>query len=323
MELISVVVPVYNVEKYLTRCLDSLIRQTYLSLEIILVDDGSIDASGDICDLYKRNDTRISVIHKENGGLSDARNAGISIAHGKYITFVDSDDFVSDDYVESLFLLIRQHNAEISVCALCNFNENGKIKARESSNAQTIDFSGNEAVIDLCYQKHISNSACAKMYRLDLFDGIQYPKGCLYEDLGTTYKLLLKATRVVYSPMQKYYYFQRIDSIMHYEFSLRNMDRIQMSETLYKDVHQISRTFYLASVSRLFISCIQVLREFPYNDIRFCQEKDKIWTYIKRYRKTVVLDNNAKLINRLIALSSYLGIRVLIKLGKLYTYLQN
>ena len=131
MKKISVIVPIYNVEQYLYQCIDSIIAQTYTNLEIILVDDGSTDSSGEICDKYASVDCRIVVIHKKNGGLSEARNAGINVATGDYIGFVDSDDYIFPDTYRGMIEACENNNCEIAVCARDNFNENGFHKVDE------------------------------------------------------------------------------------------------------------------------------------------------------------------------------------------------
>lgn len=317
-ELISVIVPVYNVEKYLSRCVDSIIGQTYSNLEIILVNDGSTDLSGAICDEYKKKDKRIVVIHQKNGGLSQARNSGMEIMSGKYVAFVDSDDYISEDYIEYLFRLRFKYQADISVCLHRNFYEDGKLEKKRNKRNNIVVFSGHDAVADMCYQKHIPNSAWGKLYKSELFQNVGYPVGKLYEDLGTTYKLLLMSNKVVFSSKEKYYYFQRQDSIMHSKFSIKNMDRIDMSEELYKDIQAVSEKLKIAAISRMFISNIQVLRELPFNDKQFCEDEKRIRKNIKKYRKIVMCDGNAKKINRLIALSTYLDLRIVQRLGELY-----
>lgn len=320
-ELISVIIPVYNVENYLSRCVDSIINQTYSNLEIILVDDGSTDSSGVMCDEYKKKDKRITVIHQENGGLSQARNSGMKVMNGKYVTFVDSDDYISKDYIEYLFKLIVRYKADISICLHRNFYEDGTLEKKKKNKRKSIVlFSGQDAVIDLCYQKHIPNSAWGKLYKSKLFRNVVYPVGKLYEDLGTTYKLFLKSNRVVFSPKEKYYYFQRRDSIMHFKFSIKNMDRVKLSEKLYKDVKDISDELKMAAVSRMFISNMQVLREFPFGDVQYQEEEEYIKKNIKFYRKKVLFDKRAKRINRLIALSTYFDLEGVQRLGKLYKF---
>lgn len=321
MKLVSIVIPVYNVEQYLKRCLDSIINQTYQTLEIILINDGSTDNSGSICDAYQKKDSRIVVIHKENGGLSDARNRGIDIATGEYITFVDSDDFVSLDYVEVLVQLLEKCNADTAVCMFQKFEKENEINPKDTSKKELI-FTGYDAVKDLCYQKHIPNSAWAKLYKTSLFAGIRYPVGRLYEDLGTTYRLLLRSKKVIYNTSVKYYYFQRRDSIMHYSFSTKNMDRVLMSEQLFGDIKDISTELKKAAMCRMFLSNVQVLRELPLDNDDFSKEREMIVTNIKQQRNTVLFDHNAKLMIRIIALSTYLPIQKVQKLGKIYKKFQ-
>ena len=148
-DLISIVVPIYNVEKYLEKCINSIIIQTYKNIEIILVNDGSTDSSGKICDIYLKKDKRIKVIHKKNGGLSDARNVGIENAKGKYIAFIDSDDFIDSDFIEILYNLIIEYNADVSCCK-CNviYKKNKKQQVEEKINI----FTNYEAINEMLYQ---------------------------------------------------------------------------------------------------------------------------------------------------------------------------
>lgn len=314
--LISVVVPVYKVEKYLKRCVESIVKQTYDNLEIILVDDGSPDGCPEICDQYAEKDARIHVYHKSNGGLSDARNVGIEKATGKYITFVDSDDYVSCDYVEYLYNLLRKSDADISI--VCNKKIWSYDEKLDDVEHQETIFSNTEAMEALFYQKFIENSAWAKLYKKELFDVIRYPKGRLYEDLGTTYKLFFNASKIIWSNEQKYYYFQRESSIMSKAFTEKNMDRIAMSEEILDFVRDNCCEIEKAAVSRFFISNIQVLRELPLENQKYQNCCKEICENIKKYRKEVVLDSKAKTITRLIALSSFMPFWLMQKLGAVY-----
>jgi len=221
-DLISVVVPVYNVEKYLRRCVDSILCQTYSNLEIILVDDGSPDNSGKICDDYKKKDKRIKVIHKENGGLSDARNVGIDACHGKYITFVDSDDWIERDYVEVLYDALKRNKVRISVGDVAIFYNDVKTHC---------DFDGKEEIVSpeqffekmLWGIRDLDNGAWAKLYETGLFDGVSYPKGRVYEDTATTYKLIDKCDNIVICSKPIYCYMKRRDSITQSQFDKKNM----------------------------------------------------------------------------------------------------
>ena len=190
---ISVVVPIYNVEKYLEKCIKSILNQTYNNLEIILVNDGSTDNCLNICKKFEKIDKRIFVINKENGGLSEARNYGIDKATGKYITFVDSDDYIDEDYLEFLYKNLIINNCDISICnPRIVYEDGGKSRTLyKYCFPQNIVLEGEKALEMMLYQKKFDNSAWGKLYKINLFDEIRYPVGKLYEDIATTYKTFL------------------------------------------------------------------------------------------------------------------------------------
>lgn len=191
--LISVVVPVYQVEQWLQRCVDSLLKQTYQNKEIILVDDGSLDRGGEICDEYAARERSIRVIHQLNQGLSAARNAGTLISNGQYITFVDSDDWVEPDYLEKLWSVIYNTGADVAVCGYSKEPE-GTVFGR--IDGKTECFSPERAIELLCYQKCVETSAWAKLYRTEDAREFLYPEGRVFEDIATTYKFFANANRV-------------------------------------------------------------------------------------------------------------------------------
>lgn len=201
--LISVIVPVYKVELYLAECVDSILAQTYQNLEIILVDDGSPDGCPDICEKYMEQDSRVQVIHKENGGLSDARNVGIEAAKGEYIGFVDSDDWIAPDMYERMASTAQEYAADVVVC---EYYDCWKSKYSGWHKQETIVFSGQEGVEALLGLK-FGNYAWNKLYRRELWTpDVRYPKDQLFEDVRTTYKILQKCQTVVAIPELKYYY---------------------------------------------------------------------------------------------------------------------
>ena len=215
-ELISIVVPIYNVEKYLRKCIDSIINQTYKNLEIILVDDESPDNCGEICEEYAKKDNRIVVIHKKNGGLSDARNAGIEVATGKYIGFVDSDDYIKEDMYENLYNDIKKYDVDISICKYIEVFENSTIY-EDASNSNKIEIYDNvEMLKRLLYNNNVTDHACNKLYKIDLFkiNNIRYPNGYMYEDIGTTYLLFENSKKISLSEKNEYYYVRRGSSIL-------------------------------------------------------------------------------------------------------------
>ena len=208
-DLISVIVPVYGVEQYLDQCVDSILRQTHSNLEVILVDDGSPDACGEMCEGYARRDTRVKVIHKENGGLSDARNAGLDMAQGDYIGFVDSDDWVAPDMFEYLLQGARGMGEGVACCEVISA-QTWKLKYKVLHQDSVYD--SLTALEDLFFDRR-ENYAWNKLYRADLWNGIRFPKGLNFEDLATVYKTFEGAGQVAYLREAKYYYRLRSDSI--------------------------------------------------------------------------------------------------------------
>ena len=211
--LISIIIPVYKVEKYLEKCIQSVINQTYENLQIILVDDGSPDNCGKICDEYAKKDHRIEVIHKSNGGLSDARNKGLEIAKGEYIGFVDSDDYIEADMYEVLYNLLKQYNADVSIC---NFYTVSQWKiSRKNADNEINEYNRSEILKEILLDKNIQSYAWNKLYKKELFDEIKYPIEKKYEDIGTTFYLLEKCNKVVVTGKSEYYYINRQDSIVN------------------------------------------------------------------------------------------------------------
>lgn len=212
-DLISVVIPVYNVEKYLNRCIDSVLKQTYKNIEIILIDDGSTDRSGKICDEYNKKDNRIIVIHQKNQGLSSARNNGLMKLKGKFVCFIDSDDFVETDYIESMYNNLIDNKVDMACCGYAYFYENGKIEEINYGNIEK-KYSKDEAQEYLNIIGYFNVATWNKLYKIELFDNIKFPINKKSEDWFIMYKLIDKcANGIYYSSKVKYLYFQRNGSI--------------------------------------------------------------------------------------------------------------
>lgn len=211
--MISVIVPVYNVEKYIDRCVSSLLSQTYDDCEILLVDDGSADRSGLICDTLAEQDQRIQVFHKENGGLSDARNYGLDRMKGEYVTFVDSDDYVGPDYLRILYEMIQKFGGDISVVRFREASWEDQ-RLAESDDFRTF-LKTDRAMKEMLVGEQFGVSACGKMFRSTVFRDIRFPKGKLYEDLLTIPYVLASGDGCCFSTSRQYYYYQREGSIMH------------------------------------------------------------------------------------------------------------
>ena len=219
-ELISVIVPVYNVERYLKKCLDSIINQTYKDIEIILIDDGSTDKSGNICDLYALKDNRIKVIHKVNGGLSSARNTGLEVATGKLIGFVDSDDYIKAEMYEKLKENMDTYKSDIAFCTFYKKNRyNSKINNNIPKYKEGL-YKDKDKFINL---KNISSVTWNKLYKKEIFKDIRYPEGKIFEDIAVICDIADKAKKISYTNEPLYYYRARKSGISK---SYNSTDRI-------------------------------------------------------------------------------------------------
>ncbi|MCI8725462.1 MAG: glycosyltransferase [Hungatella sp.] len=229
--LITVIVPVYNVEKYLDKCVESVIGQTYRALEIILVDDGSIDRSGIMCDYWKKKDGRIHVVHKENGGLSSARNAALDICHGDYVLFVDSDDYLDQCAVEIMLDDALKADADIVEVSFCNIygdRQYVKSKGLEMKIMNTL-----EAIkYDLGAQGG-AVSSCAKLFRKDIFLTYRFAEGRLHEDHYSIVDILSKAGTIAIEPRPLYYYMHRRESITTSCFTQKSLEDLEAANKNY------------------------------------------------------------------------------------------
>ena len=233
-DLISIIVPVYNVENFLNECIESIIKQSYKNIEIILVDDGSTDTSGAICDELSQKDNRIKVFHKKNGGLSDARNYGIKKAAGNYIMFVDSDDIISENIVFLLFQAIDKSNSDVSVCNLMHFQDGDLPLFSDVKNVK--DLSGQESLEDLLYQRLISTSSCAKLYKKESINDIAFVKGQRFEDNEFLFKVFNSVNKVTYINANLYGYRHRKKSITTDIFSEKDFDIINIGKKILNEI---------------------------------------------------------------------------------------
>ena len=220
-ELISIIVPVYKVEKYLNRCIDSILNQTYTNFECILVDDGSPDNCPTICDEYAKIDSRIKVIHKSNGGLSSARNAGLDICQGEYICFIDSDDWVSPLYLEKLYINLKKSHAQIAICETLSIDSDGKIIDKTYLN--DVILSLNQIFLELVNSNaFVYNIVCNKLFKKDIFKKIRFTTGKLYEDFIIIHSIYACCSSIVTIHQGLYFYVHRYDSITHQTKKIKN-----------------------------------------------------------------------------------------------------
>lgn len=251
--LVSVIIPVYKVEQYLKKCIDSIINQTYKNLEIILVDDGSPDDCPAICDEYAKNDSRIKVIHKKNGGLSDARNAGMAIAKGDYISFIDSDDWIDLSMFEIMVSRLIKDHSDVVSCGVKWVEEDGTL-IREVSNNKYELLSNYQAVSEIIIDGKLKQHVWNKIYRADLVRNIHFEKGKYHEDVYWSYQIFGLANKISIVSESYYYYVQRPNSIMGEEYSFKRIDALDAMRNRcdyikhnYPDLYNLSLNTYLSS----------------------------------------------------------------------------
>ena len=256
-DLISIIVPIYKVEQYLERCLDSILQQTYSNYELILVDDGSPDKCGEICEEYARRDNRVRVIHKSNGGLSDARNVGISISKGEFIAFIDSDDWVAPEYLACMIGALKKTKSDICECGVIRTDgilDESVISNEDESLLQTYNVENalEELICDGIFHQYVWN----KLYRRKCICRIDFPVGKTHEDEFWTYQVFGKAKTIVKIERKLYYYFQRSGSIMGEKYNLRRLDVLEAKEQRQKYMQENYPTLAESAGINLFISCI-------------------------------------------------------------------
>lgn len=306
MVKISVIIPIYNVEKFLSRCIESVLKQTYRELEILLVDDGSTDRSGAICDDFAGLDNRIRVIHKKNGGLSDARNAGLAACTGKFVMFVDSDDYIVQDCIAYMKNIMDYQNADI-VSAEFTHEED---KLSISNTGEKIEvYSNTEEILESLLYQRISTSANVKLFKMSLFADVQFPKGMLYEDVITIFQVFSKCEKLAHSNLKKYFYFVRNDSIVRSEFNSRKMDYVYNCEKILNEAKTSYEELIPAAQSRLLWACFHIWVNI--NDRKkYREEYEKVLDIIKKSRKVVFLNKKVQMRNKIVIILSYFGWKV-------------
>jgi glycosyltransferase involved in cell wall biosynthesis len=287
---ISIIVPIYKVEQYLRKCVESILAQTYTNIEIILVNDGSPDNCGKICDEYAKKDNRIKVIHKENGGLSSARNAGLDTATGDLIGFIDGDDFIDKDMYETLYKLLVENNVDLVECSF-KIVKSCKLKPLQTDkiNDGRIEMGDNLFALRKLLEHPIRNVAWNKLYKRELFDDLRYPDK-LYEDGFLTYKIFYKLKKYIFIELDKYNYVQREDSIMGQQknYTIKNLDGLEVQEERYQFLK--SRTNNQTILNLLEYHLFHQIM-FHYEKIQqFKEQMDADKKHRKMLKNKIVLD---------------------------------
>ena len=313
---VSIIVPVYNVEKYLQKCITTIVNQTYKNLEIILVDDGSTDGSGALCDELAATDERISVIHKENGGLSDARNAGLDASTGDYIAFVDSDDYVDSDFVELLVNSLEEHNADVSCCRFTRVWEDGRAE-QIGNDGITESYEGADALKEYLWARKMDPFVCNKLFKAQLLGNQthnanhrRFIKGILGEDNPFCIELFKATNRVVLVGASKYNYLQARDgAITSSRVTQRKIDSIFYWDTVRLDCKENYPELEKYALRRELLFYIGLYNGI-YKDSEYKADADKIRAFVKEHNREVqasdICEKTVKLSVRLLSVSPVL-----------------
>ena len=283
---ISVIIPIYKVENYLHRCVESIINQTYDNLEIILVDDGSPDNCPIICDEYAKKDSRIRVIHKKNGGLSDARNAGLDIATGEYIGFVDSDDYISVNFYQRLMNVMKVSNSDIVECEIKKFKDTDRVDDIENNKLDFITFNTDEAMEDLILNNILSVTVWNKLYKRETIEKLRFKVGKTNEDDFYTYLAFDNANKISKLDDKLYYYLQREDSIMGKSYKLNRLDEIEAKYERLKFIEKKYKNLILLAKENVMFGCLYAYQQLLRNGQKTDIKKGKV--ILKKYIENVL-----------------------------------
>lgn len=313
--LVSIIVPVYKAEKYIDKCIISILKQTYTNYELILVDDGSPDRCPEICDQYAIKYHNIIVFHKKNGGLSDARNYGVERARGEYITFIDADDYVSEQYLEKLISLKNRYNADISVGKICVFNENEEKKIKKYMfKEEELLLSGLEALERMLYQRGLDTSACAMLLPRNVVQKNSFPYGKYHEDEFTTYKFYASVTRVAVTTEYIYFYVQRKGSITH-TFGQASVDELDAADNLVEVCASNWPRLVKAAKSKKFSDYCQVFLSVKGLKKENPDMYKRIYGYLSKEKMNIIFDKEVRLKNRMAAIALLGGVNSLLLLN--------
>lgn len=322
-DLISVIIPVYNVETYLDKCLNSVVNQSYTNLEIILVNDGSTDRSRDICQKYSSKDARIKMINKENGGLSDARNYGLKNVSGKYVTFVDSDDYLELDYVEYLYNLIKSGPYKMSLVSIFNdYSDSGAIVDRGNGNVFSI--SGKIAIEMMCYHNLIDTCAYAKLFDINIMNDFAFPKGKTYEDIGSIYLLFDRCPIINCGMVSKYHYVIRKDSITTKKFNKAKLDLLEMTDSMATYVNEKYPEIKKATLRRQIYARFSTINQMlDIYDEKNILVRNELVEYVRKYSYAVLLDNKAPLRDKMAVIMMKINFNLYKSIWRMYKFLHH
>lgn len=320
MKLISVIVPVYKVEKFLNTCLNSILKQTYTNFELILVDDGSPDNSGQICDEFAKKDSRIKVIHQKNGGLSVARNSAINVAKGDYLTFIDSDDFIFSEYLEKLVNACETYCADIAVCGTirCSSTDSLETVQTHPSSCACVSF-GDDRMHEFFVSDKITTMACSKLYNRTIFQHLRFPIGKYNEDIFTTYLAIDKANKVVVCDYAGYIYRVNENSIINESFSKRKLDSIEASIIRAKFIELKYPELTSLAHREIVYNCNRVLMSMGQSSVFDQAIFDELQKLYRQYLGSYLLKRSS-LFGKLFALMAFCNVKIPFFLVKFFRF---
>ena len=282
--IISIIVPIYNVESYLERCIESILNQSFKEFELILVNDGSTDSCKDICNEYKKRDSRIVVVNKKNEGVSSARNLGLDLAKGEYIGFIDPDDFINKDMYKILFDTIQANNSDMVICDYYKVNEDDINKFRNlkcnCENIKIKNLNNLESIDNLFLTGEKFIFAWNKLYKRDLFSDLRYEQGRRYEDEYLAHRILYKCKKVSVIEVKMYYYVQRKGSIVNSPFTVRKFDKVYAIKDRVDFLREKNLTYLEDKAEKTFIDYF-------------------VWNYFVAYQRLENIESELKILKKM------------------------
>lgn len=316
--LISVLVPVYNMERYLKKCVDSILKQIYPHFEIVLVDDGSTDASPRMCDEYAQIDKRVRVIHQPNGGISCARNAGLHQAKGEYIAVVDADDWVEPDYLLTLLSLCRRYGTDLSACNHLICRENGKTELRFSEDSPEKVLTCEDCCRNILYHGIPDVSVWGKLYHSSVLKAVCYPEGMVYEDTFTIAETIAASGKIAFTASPLYHYRIRNDSISRDSFHPSKLDYLAAVDKMCDDILSMYPEMKKGTIRRRTHAALSVRRYFVDCDRALFNQRQLMEEIVRKNAISVLSDIRAPLRDKLAICAILCGSRVYDAFWKFY-----
>lgn len=309
MAKVSIIIPIYNIEKYMKKCLESVLGQTFQDIEVILVDDGSSDRSGKICDIYAQKDTRVKVLHKKNGGQSDARNVGIKHATGENVLFIDGDDYIDPDMVQVLYENLVTHQVDVSACGIYDAYQDKVVEQCEER--EEFFCEQEEAFGYILVGKKIPGTLCNKLIRRELIEDLAFPVGKLYEDAFYTLDLMQKVKTMYVTTKPMYYYVHRANSSTTETYSKASLDFIEAYEATKKVVEEKFPSIIRQAEFKLFWAYFSVLdRMLLVDEYWKLPDYHRVKSYLKRHAIRIMQDEYFQKARKLGAFALLINVRL-------------